>query len=38
MIDIFNLIFSRIDEELGNNKDKEMYQYMIYTRRIYGEL
>ncbi|MBO5477512.1 MAG: glycosyltransferase [Clostridia bacterium] len=38
MIDIFNLIFERLDNELGDNPDKEMYQYMIYTRRIYEEL
>ncbi len=39
MIDIFEILFSRLDElDYITNDEKDMYKYMVYTRRLYEDL
>lgn len=38
MIDIFEILFERLDDMNISITDKEMYKYMTYTRRFYEEL
>ena len=38
MVDIFRILFKRLDEMNLKENEKEMYEYMVYTRRLYEEL
>ena len=38
MIDVFKILFERLDNMNLNKEEKEVYEYMVYTRRLYEEL